>query len=56
MTGCFAAGSKAYIPPSGQAAVLPSSDARNSGSRALLEGTRAGLLQPAALPSPVLHR
>ena len=56
MTGCFAAGSKADIPPSGQAAVLPSSDARNSGSRALLEGTHAGLLRPAALPSPVLQQ
>ena len=49
-------GSKTDTIRAGQAAVLPSSDARNSGTRALLEGSRAGLLRLAALPPLALQQ
>ena len=49
-------GSKTDPTLAGQAAVLPASDARNSGTRALLEGTRAGLMRLAALPPLVLQQ
>ena len=49
-------GSKTDPTLAGQAAVLPASDARNSGTRALVEGTRAGLMRLAALPPLVLQQ
>ena len=49
-------GSKTDPTLAGQAAVLPASDARNSGMRALLEGTRAGLTRLAALPPQALQQ
>ena len=48
-------GSETDITLCGQAAVLPSSEASNSGLRALQEGSRAGLLRLAALPPDTLQ-
>ena len=56
MAGFSIFGSKTDTTRAGQAAVLPSSDARNSGTRALLEGSRAGLLRLAALPPLALQQ